>query len=423
MAKFIEKLKKLLPGQTRTLPESLSYEETRSLLETPDTDTHKALAARQDVKPEILYYLASDPRDRVRAEVARNPTAPRKSDLLLADDEAETVRAELARKISKLLPDESDHQLLSLREHIIELLEKLAQDQATHVRQIIAEELKNSNAVPHKIVKLLAHDEQIVVAGPILEYSPLLSDDDLKEVIALSRVKGALTAIAKRASVSADIADGIAAALDVPAVAALLANPHADIREETLSFIIDNAAAIDDWHAPLTKRPNLSLRLVRRIATFVASSLVQSMTERLNLDPETAKSLLHRVRERIKSDEIGTNDSTVLRANILDLKERNTIDEKFIIDTIDRQQREILIQALSILTDISTADVEHILTSRNPRRIVAMAWRAGLSMRTAFRIQADVAHVPHRQLINARDGFDYPFTPVQMQTFLNAYTI
>src|SRR5260221_555852 len=76
------------------------------------------------------------------------------------------------------------------------------------------------------------------VAAPIAEYSPLLSDDDLLEII-----KGGVVidAVARRAAVSERVADAVVASSNLPAVAALLANTNAQLREETLDAIIDQA--------------------------------------------------------------------------------------------------------------------------------------------------------------------------------------
>src|SRR5207253_3556995 len=59
-----------------------------------------------------------------------------------------------------------------------------------------------------------------------LEYSPLLSDHDLLEIIASARAQSALAAVARRRGVSERVSEVIVASLDVEAVAALLANPN-----------------------------------------------------------------------------------------------------------------------------------------------------------------------------------------------------
>ena len=57
-----------LPGQ------KITYEQARDLLDHPDPAVRAALAARADVEPEILFFLARDP-DRDGAPHGRRPTA------------------------------------------------------------------------------------------------------------------------------------------------------------------------------------------------------------------------------------------------------------------------------------------------------------------------------------------------------------
>ncbi len=111
-----------------------------------------------------------------------------------------------------------------------------------------------------------------MVAAPILEYSPLLSDADLMEIIACGQVQEVLTAIASRKPVSEQVSDRLVQSLDVPAVAALLVNPDAKIRKDTMDRIIEQAEEIDAWHLPLALRADLSARAIRRISGFVGAS-------------------------------------------------------------------------------------------------------------------------------------------------------
>ena len=216
------------------LPDKLSYEEARAILEASKVSAQRALAARADTEPEMLYYLAETGDETIRREIASNPATPAKADRILADDVDPAVRSELARKIGRLLPD----LLASERERVCELtlqtLQRLANDQLPRARTILAEEIRALDCVPTEIILRLAHDAEEKVCAPILEYSPLLSDNDLLEIIATARAQNALAAIAKRRGVSESVSDAIVASLDIPAVAALLTNPNAHVREDTL---------------------------------------------------------------------------------------------------------------------------------------------------------------------------------------------
>ena len=64
--------------------------------------------------------------------------------------------------------------------------------------QIVADEIKHCPSVPRRIVYDLARDVEIIVSAPVLEYSPLLRDEELLEIISGDTVQGAMRAISRR---------------------------------------------------------------------------------------------------------------------------------------------------------------------------------------------------------------------------------
>ncbi|WP_321397106.1 DUF2336 domain-containing protein [Emcibacter sp.] len=400
---------------------NLSYEKARAALEKQKANDKKLLAQRPETQPEVLYYLASDQDAAIRRDVAGNESTPIQADEILANDNDNEVREELARKISRIFPDLSRHDQVQIREKAIEILEKLASDQFPKVRQIVSEELKSSDLVPHRIIKTLAMDEELAVCAPILEYSPLLSDVDLKEIIAVTTVSGALSAIAQRDSVSEDISDALTNSLDIPAVSALIANQNAQIREDTLDAIIDQARSIETMHPPLAERPNLSLRAIKRIAGFVASSLVTRMIEKNHLEKNIADEILTSVRQRIQDQQVDEEDVQTLAEQARDLVDKGVVDDDFIQNALANKQRELVIQCLGLLSQIHVDNVRKLIASNKSRRIVALAWRSELSMRTALNMQHKLAHIPPEDFLNAKDGVDYPLSTAEMEYELELY--
>ena len=65
------------------------------------------------------------------------------------------------------------------------IVRAMARDAVLRVRQALAEHLKESNSLPADVARLLANDVE-AVAVPVLQYSTVLTDDDL-----LALVKGA----------------------------------------------------------------------------------------------------------------------------------------------------------------------------------------------------------------------------------------
>ncbi|MBT6430459.1 MAG: DUF2336 domain-containing protein, partial [Rhodospirillaceae bacterium] len=280
-----------------------SYEKQRGTLEGDDTKERLRLAKREDTRPEILYYLAEDNVPEVRRAIASNRSTPRQADAKLAQDGDEQVRYRLADKIGRLVPELTAEQREKAEALTITLVQELATDQFPKIRAIVSEHLKSADNVPKDIVLQLARDLETIVAAPILQFSPLLNDEDLLAIIAAGRESGALSAIAKRRALSGDVGEAVAQTLDPKAVGSLLANDSAQLREDTLDWIIDNAAPMEPWHKPLVKWPSLSDSAIRRIAGFVATSLVETLCNRNDIDASTAVELAKAVQEGIGPEE------------------------------------------------------------------------------------------------------------------------
>ena len=121
----------------------LSYEDSKRLAGDKDPLVRAGIAVREDIRPEVLYFMAEDDSAEVRGRIAANRSTPRQADLLLARDRDEAVRRKLADKIADLLPDLDAGGQEQARKYLIEVIEILAQDQAVRIRQVIAETLKD----------------------------------------------------------------------------------------------------------------------------------------------------------------------------------------------------------------------------------------------------------------------------------------
>ncbi|MES1989380.1 MAG: DUF2336 domain-containing protein [Pseudomonadota bacterium] len=414
--------KRLLTSEV--LPERLRYEDARAALESRSLEVKRELASRRDAPPETLYYLASDPDVSVRSLVAANPATPISANEGLSLDLAGDVRAELARKISRIVPDMKSNELSQTRDRVILLLERLAKDEVTRVRQIVAEEIKSCPNVPKRLAVELARDAELVVCAPVLEYSPLLSDDDLIEIVATTRVQGALEAIARRRCVDGSLADAIVATLDIPAIAHLLTNPNAEIREDTLDRIISEAAAIEAWHLPLVMRPAISLRAVRRIAIFVSRALIDELVQKTDLDDETLVLLKSRAQMRIEKDaDRATPTPGAAIVNIRKAFNAGLLNDDLVAKAASLQHKAAVILSLSLMTGVAQPIVTRVLEAKSGKGIAALCWHAGLAMRTALAIEMFVANVPAETRVLPRGGTDYPMDEDEMRWHLNYFGI
>jgi uncharacterized protein (DUF2336 family) len=420
-------------GRANEADGGLDYARARELASHPDMGVRRRLAGRTDVQPEILYYLAADGAAEVRRAIASNDATPPHAYRALAEDADDDVRCDLAYKIARLTPQLSSDARDRIRELTLEALDILARDEIVRVRRVLAETLKDVAQAPHDVILRLARDTELEVAAPVLEFSPLLTDDDLLEIIASPTVAGALAAISRRALVSEAISDAIVHSEDWDAVASLLGNPSAQIREETLDQIVDGSRTVTDLQMPIVRRPRLPLRAARKLATFVADAVLTVLMRRTDLDEETAELVSQTVRKRMSEraaedpGEGGAKSSPPARepARIAEevrrLDKEGKLDDGRIASELTGGNRVFVTEAIALKSGLPATVVERIAAARSAKAMTALAWKAGFSMRFAVKLQSRFGNVPSGELLHPRDGFDYPMSEEDMTWQIGFY--
>ena len=405
-------------GQDKPLTE----EESKELARHQDAAVRAELATRTDLRPELLYFLAEDNAPEVRIQVATNDATPALANLLLAKDQDDRVRQELAGKIAKLAPGLSPDEQDKMRRITYETLDLLAQDQIPKVRQILAETLKDVAHAPPDVINRLARDADIAVASPILCYSPVLTDDDLLDIITNSPIPGALSAISQRTNVAYRVTDAIASSDDVGAIAVLLGNASAQIREETLDRLVDRAVDIEDWHHPLVHRPHLSSKSCQKLARFVASHLLQALSERQDLDPQSAQAVAAIVQKRLdemdatgpeKSEARKSTDAAIAMERAKTLMGGGQLDESAVDTALSGGDHALVVAALALLSGLSVKTVDKTIVNQSAKGIVSIVWKAGLSMALAVELQTKMLHLPTTRILRSGVG-GFPLSPSEM---------
>ena len=409
---------------------NLSYDESKRLARDGDSAVRIDLAGRGDIQPEVLYFLAEDDSAEVRGRIAANISTPRQADLILARDRDEAVRQTLARKIEMLLPELDASEQAQAHKYLVEVIEILAQDQADRVRQIIAETLKDVAAAPSDVIQRLARDAADVVACPVIEFSPLLSDLDLLEIIESGGNSGRLIAISRRRGVGEQVADAIVATQNEGAITALLDNASAQIREEALDGLVAAAIEVSVWQEPLVKRPRLPFSAVRKLAGFVATSLLDLLSARDDLDRETASLVAREVERRIADQAAETAEQGIEAANAdcetdetraARMFEAGELDDQTLMQALNGGDRGLVRHGIALRADLPLSLIDHVLAAHSAKGVTALAWKAGCTMRFASQLQLRLGGIAPNQVLNPRGGNDYPLNPEEMDWQLDFF--
>jgi len=214
-------------------------------------------------------------------------------DSLMADPSPER-QAEAAAKVAAAWRSGTlDAQTRTAAEALFRVVARKA---AVAVRAALSEAVKDSHDLPHDIAVKLASDVDHV-ALPLLEASSVLTDEDLVALV-LEASPAALGAVAGRAQVSGTVADALIDRGEEGAVARLVANPGAQISEDSLARVVEAHGASSRVAEPLAGRAGLPSRVAARLMAKVAEQLHQHLAGRGAMSADLLSDLILQSRER-----------------------------------------------------------------------------------------------------------------------------
>jgi uncharacterized protein (DUF2336 family) len=409
-------------------PESLSYEQARDIAAHAESAQRETLARRADVPAEVLYFLASDDETPVRRVVAANTETPALGNLVLAGDHDDEVRRALALKLSRHGRYSGIGALQHRARAIADLsVEKLAGDGLTDIRAAMSEILREDANATRSVIRALALDEATIVALPVLESSPVLTAEDLLEVIAGSPPDAKLAAIARRPLLDERVASMLVASRNVPAIAHMLGKSNADVQETTLDRLIDSAAAELGWQEPPSFRRDVSETTVQTLVDRVQTQIEALFPDDQNLPAGARSTIQAMVQKRLEKGgekirgadaagfaaEAGSEiDAAYLKAQ--SLEEERLLDEGTLRVFLLTDHDEDLIAGLAVKSGLPVRTVLHVVAAQSARAMCALAWKAGLSAAFAHDLQLRLASVSSQSAITPAPGGHYALDEEEM---------
>lgn len=155
----------------------------------------------------------------------------------------------------------------------------LLRDAERSVRVTLAEHLCNDANAPHDVVMRLARDETDV-AERILQYSMVLTDDDLASIVESTKEVLKLCAIARREVVSERISDALLDTEQEEVLLSLFNNTGANLSEDGLKRSWNIIAGNNSLLESLVKHGNLPVTIAEKIFSVVSNEL------RMHIDRE-----------------------------------------------------------------------------------------------------------------------------------------
>ena len=391
------------------------YEHEKSNARSHDSDARMKLAKSPKTHQEILYFMAEyEPDPEIRRAVARNLATPIQASAVMARDKSADVRLGLADRLVRLLPELSkeDHSLLYAV--AVQALGTLAMDEVLKIRKALSGALKDHAYAPPAVVSQLARDVEREVAEPILRFCAVLPDEVLLDILKSMPQGWAVQAIAGRKKINEPVSIAVIDSGDVEGGKILLRNEGAAIGPAVLQDIVERARQLPEWQEPLALRKKLPPDISAALAEFAQESVRQILIRKSDYDRPTVDKISRLVRRRLAyaaaSEQARQLSDETPYDRAVRLAQNGQLDEKLLADALAMKETDFVVASLACLARTSLPDVQRIIALKAAKPMVALSWKAGLSMRMALRLQQELAGIQPRELLYPRDGTDYPLS-------------
>ena len=301
-------------------------------------------------------------------------------------DERAIAAHKLCRRIDAGL-DEEDRQAAA------EVLRLMALDAAELVRRALAVTLKTSRELPRDVAVRLAHDVESV-ATPVLSFSPVLTDEDLAEIVRLPDAMKQL-AVARRPALSQVVTDALARHGGEEAVRTACANDNADFAEASLQTAMDRFEHSQALANAMALRKMLPAAICERLVERVSDAVRQQLIDRHQLSPETALSIAIGARERATVDLVDqAGRSADLKSFTAHLHAEGRLTASLLLRALAQGQVGFFEWGVAELTGLPHHRVWMMIHDAGPLGLQAVYGRAKLpeQLYPAFRTGVDTYH-------------------------------
>jgi uncharacterized protein (DUF2336 family) len=285
---------------------------------------------------------------------------------------------------------------LSDQENIVaeQIFRLLLRDTELNVRVTLAQHLKDSTQIPRDIVKSLASDVE-EVSLPILQFSQVLTDEDLSDLIQATEQVSRYLAISRRRTVSETIADTLLAKGNDEVAVSLVDNSGAVISEAAYDKIITAYKTNETMMQSITKRPHLPLTVVDKMMSHVSGALAETLKKKYKASAPLIEKEVEKTREKetLNLIRVATAESEI-DSLISQLRSSGRLTPSIILSALCQGDFNFFEQSLAQLSGIPAANARKLVSDRGDLGFRAIYNKSGLpdAMFPAVKLLLKIVH-------------------------------
>lgn len=256
----------------------------------------------------------------------------------------------------------------------------------TSAKEVLARRLAPEKAAPPRVIRTLAFDEAISVAGPVLTHSNRLDDASLIENVR-TRSQQHMLAIAARKKLNPAVADELVIHGNDDVVVATAGNPGAEFSEGGYERLLARASNNDAITTCLGSRPTIPrhhyLKLIAKASATVRARLDAAHPEWSDDIP----SAVHEVARRARSVPAElTPEASIAHGLVRSLFEEGRLDEEQVQNFAETGRFDEASSAIACLAHVPIAVSEAMMVESRTEGIFILSKVAGFSWQTVLAI-------------------------------------
>jgi len=216
------------------------------------------------------------------------------------------------------------------------------------------------------------------VSKPILAFSPILTDDDLIEIIS-SQGEEKQKEIASRSSVSSNVSDALIDTRNEVVVSTLIANDRAEISTNSIQRVLDDFESSDLVKSSMVGRSSLPMEVSERLVTMVSNKLQQESIGRHELSRDQISDLILQAREKATLGLLGGDGNKQdARRLIVHLYQNDRLTPTIMLRALCMGDMDFFEGSVAVRSQVPLSNARAILHSRDRTTISSILKKADL---------------------------------------------
>lgn len=290
-------------------------------------------------------------------------------------------RAETLRRVTALFLDGARNYSAAHVDLFDDIFALLIEEIESKARAELANRLAPVSNAPIKVLRILANDDDIAVAGPVLKLASHLHEADLLDV-ARTKSQAHLQAISTRSALGEAVTDVLVRRGDREVVRSVADNRGARISETGFFRLVKRAEGDGILAEKVGLRPDIPPQLFRELLTRATAIVHKRLFASAN--PEL-KAEIRRVLEKVSNEvgaRVGPRDFRAAQRAVLSLHRAGGMNEAALAAFADEGKYEETVVALAALAKVPIDVADRLMAGERPDPILIMCKAVGVGWPT-----------------------------------------